>query len=138
VRDLERAETFVTLFQAAIDLRHGVMRYVDAGSGLCILLRRDGRAELLSGEDRPLGVFRDDRWTEHLVPLDAGDRLLLFSDGVLDLLDDPDDWVTEVAVMMRSHTDAGSLLAELRRTTREGLQLDDVTAVAVYCGDPVA
>ena len=104
VRDLERAETFVTLFQAAIDLRHGVMRYVDAGSGLCVLLRRDGRAELLSGEDRPLGVFRDDRWSEHLVSLDAGDRLLFFSDGVLDLLDDPDDWVTEVALMMRTFT----------------------------------
>lgn len=137
VRDLERAETFVTLFQAAIDLHHGVMRYVDAGSGLCVLLRRDGRAELLSGEDRPLGVFRDDRWSEHLVSLDPGDRLLLFSDGVLDLLDDPDDWVTEVALMMRTHADAGSLLAELRRATRERLQLDDVTAVAVYCGDPV-
>lgn len=137
VRDLERAETFVTLFQAAIDLRHGVMRYVDAGSGLCVLLRRDGRAELLSGEDRPLGVFRDDRWSEHLVPLDPGDRLLLFSDGVLDLLDDPDDWVTEVALMMRTHADAGSLLAELRRATRETVQLDDVTAVAVYCGGPV-
>jgi sigma-B regulation protein RsbU (phosphoserine phosphatase) len=138
VRDLERAETFVTLFQAAIDLRHGVMRYVDAGSGLCLLVRGDGRAELLSGEDRPLGVFRDDKWAEHLVPLDAGDKLLLFSDGVLDLLDDPDDWVTEVAALVRSHDDAGSLLAELRRATREAIQLDDVTAVAVYCGDAVA
>lgn len=138
VRDLERAETFVTLFQAAIDLRHGVMRYVDAGSGLCVVVRDDGRAELLSGEDRPLGVFRDDRWTEHLVPLNPGDRLLLFSDGVLDLLDDPDDWVTEVAAMVRRHADAGSLLAELRRATRDALQLDDVTAVAVYCGDAVA
>jgi phosphoserine phosphatase RsbU/P len=137
-RDLERSETFVTLFQAAIDVRHGVMRYVDAGSGLCVVVRRDGTVDLLSGEDRPLGVFPGDRWTEHLTSLDPGDRVFLFSDGVLDLLEDPDDWVHEIGNLVRRHDDVQGLLDELVAATSEQLQPDDVTAVAVWCGEQVA
>lgn len=136
-RDLDRSETFVTLFQAAIDVRQGVMRYVDAGSGLCVVLRATGRVDLLAGDDRPLGVFPGDRWTEHLTPLEAGDRMLTFSDGVLDLLDDPDDWVNEVGALVRRHATVDGLLSELVAATDRAVQLDDVTALAVYCGDGV-
>lgn len=136
--DLDRAETFVTLFQAAIDLRRGVMRYVDAGSGLCLVVRADGSVELLSGEDRPLGVFRGDRWTEHLTVLDPGDRLFFFSDGVLDLLADPDGWVHEIGALVKRHDDVDGLLEEIAAAATESVQLDDVTAVAVYCSDRAA
>ena len=50
--DLERAESFVTLFEAAIDLDDGTIRYVDAGMGLCLVVRADGTVEQLV-ERRP-------------------------------------------------------------------------------------
>ncbi len=129
--DLERAESFVTLFEAAIDLEDGTLRYIDAGMGLCLVVRVDGSVEQLSSEDRPFGILPDDHWTEHESVLAPGDRLLLFSDGVLDLLDDPDDWLTPVGAMVAGLESAADLLAGLAGLAGRRTALDDVTAVAV-------
>ena len=45
--------------------------------------------ERLQSSDRPIGILPDDTWTEHRDHLAPGDRMLLFSDGLLDLLDGP-------------------------------------------------
>lgn len=130
--DLERAESFVTLFEAAIDLPDGHLRYVDAGSGLALVRRADGRAERLSGHDRPFGVLPDDHWTEHRTTLGPGDRVLVFSDGVLDLIDDPTDWVPELSALLGAAPDPAAALDLLARLTRARTPLDDVTGVVVY------
>src|SRR6476620_8761339 len=108
--DLERAGSFVTLFEAAIDLDDGLLRYVDAGMGLALLRHADGTFERLSGRDRPLGVLPDDHWTEHETGVEPGDRMLVFSDGLLDLLPDPLAWVEAVGELLASHDSATGLL----------------------------
>jgi phosphoserine phosphatase RsbU/P len=129
--DLERAESFVTLLETAVDLDDGFTRYIDAGSGLAVVARRDGRVERLSGEDRPFGVLPEDHWTEHQLTLEPGDRLLLFSDGLLDLLDDPVDWEPEVGALVHRAADGPAVLAEILALGRARTPLDDVTAVVV-------
>ncbi len=130
--DLERAESFVTLLEAAIDLEDGFTRYVDAGAGLCLLVTPDGEAVRLDSDDRPFGILDDDHWTEREVTLDPGSRLLVFSDGLLDLIDDPTDWWVEVGELVRAAADVDSLLASVATLARERTALDDVTAVAVF------
>lgn len=130
--DLERAESFVTLFQTAIDLDDGFTRYVDAGSGLCLMVTPDGEVVRLDSNDRPFGILPDDHWTEHELTLDPGARMLVFSDGLLDLIDDPMEWWLPIGELLRSATDADALLASVARLTRERTPLDDVTAVAVF------
>lgn len=130
--DLERAESFVTLFEAAVDLDDGAMRYVDAGMGLCLVVRASGGVEQLSSDDRPLGILPDDHWTEQETVLEPGDRLLLFSDGLLDLLDDPDVWLEPVGAMVAGLDTAADLLAGLSALAGARVALDDVTAVAVF------
>lgn len=129
--DLERAESFVTLLEAAIDLDDGFVRYIDAGAGLALVVRPDGTAERLGGEDRPFGVLPDDHWTEHHFTLDPGDRLLLFSDGLLDLLDDPIEWTPEVAALVAAAEDGPGVLAAVLALGHARTPLDDVTAVVV-------
>lgn len=130
--DLQRAESFVTLFEAAVDLDDGFLRYVDAGMGLCLVVRADGELERLSSDDLPLGVLADAHWTEQDTTLEPGDRLLLFSDGLLDLVDDEVRWWEPVGRLVREHDDAGALLATIARLTAAGSPTDDVTVVAVF------
>jgi hypothetical protein len=135
--DLERAGAFATLFGAVVDLRTGTVRYVDAGLGLCALRRADGSVEVLAGEGRPVGVLPDDRWTTQETTMGPGDRLLLFSDGLLDLVEDPASWAEPVGALLARHDDPTSLMAELRRLTVARTGLDDVTAVAAFrCPGP--
>lgn len=129
--DLERAESFVTLLEVAVELDDGYTRYVDAGSGLALAVRADGRVERLRSEDRPFGVFDDDHWVERHLTLDPGDRLLLFSDGVLDLLDDPVDWAPEVGRLVAEADDGPGVLAAVLALGHARTPLDDVTAVVV-------
>lgn len=129
--DLERAESFVTLLEVAVDLDDGYTRYVDAGSGLAVVVRADGTAERLRSEDRPFGVFADDHWSEHSLSLQPGERLLLFSDGLLDLLEDPVDWVPEVGALVAAADDGPGVLAAVLALAHTRTPLDDVTAVVV-------
>jgi len=130
--DLVRAESFVTLFEAAIDLDDGYLRYVDAGMGLCLVVRADGRVERLSTDGLPMGVLADDHWVEHHTTLEPGDRLLLFSDGLLDLIEEPESWWVEIGELVAGHTSARDVLDAVVRLATEQVPLDDVTAVAVY------
>ena len=130
--DLARAESFVALFEAALDLDDGFLRYVDAGMGLCLVVRADGRRERLSSDDLPIGILPDDHWTEQQTTLDPGDRLLLFSDGLIDLVDDPVKWEGPVGDLVAAHARPDDLLDAIARLTTTHVPTDDVTAVAVY------
>lgn len=130
--DLERAESFVTLFQTAIDLDDGFTRYVDAGSGLCLVVTPGGEVVRLDSNDRPFGILPEDHWSEHELTLEPGAKMLVFSDGLLDLIDDPIEWWVPIGELIREASDAEALLASVARLTRERTPLDDVTAVAVF------
>lgn len=130
--DLERAESFVTLFTCALDLPTGRARYIDAGAGLTLVVRADGSVERLTSEDRPLGIMPGDRWTQHETVLEPGDRMVVFSDGILDLLDDPLHWWERAGEMVREATDTTDLLGAVARLSRDRTPLDDVTVLAVF------
>lgn len=130
--DLERAGAFVTLLQVAIDLDDGYTRYVDAGMGLGLVVRADGSIERMGSDDLPYGVVADAHWTEHRLDLAPGDRLVVFSDGVLDLMAPDADWAEVVGDLARSAPDVGSLLAAVTELARGGAALDDVTVLAVF------
>lgn len=129
--DLERTGSFVTLFDAAIELDSGTVRYVDAGSGLAIIVRASGAVEHLRGSDPPYGMFDSDHWTEHQTRLEPGDRMVLLSDGVLDLLDDEERWVEAVGEFVHRMPDLPALVQGFTDLAGARTPLDDVTAVVV-------
>ncbi|MCF6376473.1 SpoIIE family protein phosphatase [Nocardioides KLBMP 9356] len=130
--DLDRGGAFVTLFQCAIDVADGTVRYVDAGAGLCVVARTDGTVERLVSSDRPIGILEEDTWTEHRTHLAPGDRMLIFSDGLFDLLEDQREWWREVGSLVARHADPAGVLEAVRDLATALVSLDDVTAVAVY------
>lgn len=86
-RDLVRNDSFVTLFHAHLDTLTGRLTVLDAGHGLAVLVRADGTTEQISSVNLPLGLNLDQNWRVQTAMLEVGDRLLVFSDGVLDLFD---------------------------------------------------
>lgn len=130
--DLERTGAFVTLLHVAIDVEDGWTRYVDAGLGLALVRRADGTVEPLRSDDLPFGIIVDAHWTEHRLSLAPGDRLVIFSDGLLDLLPPDADWVVEVGALAGAADDVRSLLRAVTELARGRGALDDVTVLAAF------
>jgi serine phosphatase RsbU (regulator of sigma subunit) len=83
--DLERAESFVTMFHAQLDLKTNRLTYVDCGHGCVFIRHADGSVvEELEPRGIPLGVPRFDAFAEGMVVLEPGDTLIVYSDGLLD------------------------------------------------------
>jgi phosphoserine phosphatase RsbU/P len=135
--DLARTASFTTMFEAAIDTEDGFMRYVDAGMGLTVIVRADGQVEVLKSEGLPLGVFLDTHWDEQHTTLEPGDRLLTFTDGLLDLVDST-NWSEPIGRLVAEHADVPSLLATISDLARAVDRTDDVTALAVFRAPPEA
>jgi hypothetical protein len=78
-----------TLVYAELDLSTGRMRYACAGHPPPLLLRATGEPQLLwDGRSTPLGVVRPGvERTESEVTLGSGDRLLLYTDGLVERRD---------------------------------------------------
>jgi sigma-B regulation protein RsbU (phosphoserine phosphatase) len=74
---------FVTACVAVWDATSRTWTYSSAGHFGGVLLRR-GHAEVLPAQGPLLGVIPDGRWTGKAVELGAGDRLFLFTDGVVE------------------------------------------------------
>jgi phosphoserine phosphatase RsbU/P len=123
------AVSFTTLFHARLD--GDVLRWADAGHGLSVLVRADGTWERLATTDLPLGLGIDDDWDTETATMLAGDVLVSFSDGVLDLFGGGIDAVDRVVEITRDADDpAGVVEAIAAIASRDGHD-DDVTVIAL-------
>ncbi|MBN1658934.1 MAG: SpoIIE family protein phosphatase [Anaerolineae bacterium] len=88
LQELSRAEMFVTVFYGVVDAQERRLRYARAGHDRPLLVR-NGQVRPLGGEGVVLGFPGIDNLnlTEEEVLLEAGDRLILYSDGVTDTHD---------------------------------------------------
>lgn len=81
---LRPAAPFVTAFLAQVDCDSGEVAYANAGHFPPILLRADGRAELLEVGGPLLGAVENAEYQSGQLSLQPGDTLLAYSDGVLE------------------------------------------------------
>ena len=75
---------FVTLFLGILDSETGEFRFASAGHPSMFLRRANGDIQALGTGSAPLGVRDDATWKSGLVGLEAGDLLLLYTDGVIE------------------------------------------------------
>ena len=129
--DLEATGTFVTLFHGRLSPADGVVRFADAGHGLTVVVRADGRVERAPGTGLPLGAWPGTTWEEAEVRLELGDALVSVSDGVLDLYDGTLAALDHVAALVRDHPGAQAVVDQIVRVARRHELVDDVTALVV-------
>jgi phosphoserine phosphatase RsbU/P len=89
--DLVRVASFATLFHAQLDIGQSRLRYVDAGHGCACVLRSHGAVVPLTRGGPPLGVPSNQPYREDEIALHAGDSLIVYSDGLLEILPDLED-----------------------------------------------
>lgn len=80
---LGRAGRFLTAFVGRLELATGELTYADAGHGHAAVLTRDGERSLPVG-GHPLGLLPAAVYEEGTVALAPGDRLAVFSDGLVE------------------------------------------------------
>jgi len=129
-QDFEHTGTYVTALLAAVDLPTGVVTYTDAGHGLAMIRRADGRVESLAGGGLPIGILPDTTWDSAQARLDPGDLLVICSDGLLDLLDQASARAP-LREFIAPHACPSSLVEAVRSLVSGQPPLDDVTVVAV-------
>lgn len=87
LNELGERDMFVTVFYGIVERSSGLLTYCRAGHDRPFLLR-DGRVSELHGDGMALGVVGSGRLqlSEETLPLAPGDRLLLYSDGLSDVV----------------------------------------------------
>ncbi|MFN2454247.1 MAG: PP2C family protein-serine/threonine phosphatase [Pyrinomonadaceae bacterium] len=73
---------FVTAFYAVLDASNRTLAYTNAGHNPPLLLDADGSARFIERGGLPLGMFRDTRYYEYYLPIEPGQILVLYTDGV--------------------------------------------------------
>ncbi len=131
-------ETFVTGLLVQLDPRTGVGTIINAGHPAAMLLR-DGETHTLDiPADTPLGMFPDTRYHSHPLSMAPGDRLLLYSDGITEAVNQSREpfGSERVAEHLRAHCDQPpvEVVRRLTKAVRQhgGTDLrDDATAVCL-------
>lgn len=80
-------DRFITFFYAELDGPARALRYSNAGHNAPILLHRDGSHDRLHEGGCVLGIFPQQSFATGSARLSAGDRVVLFTDGVTEAYD---------------------------------------------------
>ena len=73
---------FVTLFYAELDPQSGALSFLNAGHNPPVIVHSAGTVEQLGSGGLPLGIKADATYREGRTQLQAGDVLVIYSDGV--------------------------------------------------------
>lgn len=80
---------FTTAFIGEYEPGTRALSYINAGHNQPILRRKSGAIERLDAGGLPLGIQADAAYETGTVTLEAGDWLIIFTDGVVEAIDEP-------------------------------------------------
>ena len=127
---------YATLFFATYDDAARRLTYVNCGHNPPVLLRRDGSIERLTGTATVLGLFEKWECSAANVQLNAGDLLVIYTDGITEAMDARNNEFGETRLLETLRTNRGlepasllSVLVEAVQRFSAGEQSDDLTLV---------
>ena len=129
---------FISFVYCRIDTAVGTLAYSNAGHHLPMLAHADGSVTRLRAGGTVLGVFPDAIYEEAHEPIVAGDRLVLFTDGVIEARNQADEEFGEdrllAALIANRACSAPALEARLSAEVAGftgGMLQDDATLIVV-------
>ncbi len=133
---------FTTAFLAELNVETRELCYVNAGHNLPMLRRKSGVIERLDCGGVPLGVMADAQYDTGAAQLQSGDTLLVFTDGVVEALNEQGDDFTEprlLEIVARIETDSAAqvrneVMSSVADFVGEARQHDDITCLVLCVG----
>ena len=137
-------ERFVTLVAVLISPDERCLRYVNAGHPPAVLWGRRRAPQWLDSTGPLISpVLTAAAWNTAVVPIDEGDHLLLYTDGIWDILADDDGRAEKRITDAIDRTSEGgsplldAILADVNQALAGGLQPDDLTLLTASVISPV-
>lgn len=138
--ELGRPNMFVTVFFGLVNRRTRQLRYVRAGHDYPLLLR-GSEAHELHGRGMALGLMptRAEFFSEETITLLPGDRLVLYTDGLSDVLSPDQEFYSRerLSDLLQSHASlpleqlCPTVFADLHTFRAGAPQFDDMTMLVV-------
>jgi sigma-B regulation protein RsbU (phosphoserine phosphatase) len=94
---------FVTAFYAVVNIPNRTLTFTNAGHNPPLLARSSGECVRLDAGGSVLGAFPNGSFTQQEIELHAGDRLVLFTDGLTETVDDTGEQFGEQRLMQLLH-----------------------------------
>jgi serine phosphatase RsbU (regulator of sigma subunit) len=136
-----RADLFVSVFYAVLDVTTGALTYCNAGHNppYFVSPQNDRETLKLTRTGMALGVVEDATWEQKTIHLAAGDLLVLYTDGVTDADNGQDGFFGEERLLeaMLAHCDdsaqeiQAALVAEVHKFVGAAPQFDDITLMVI-------
>ncbi len=113
-------EMYITMFYAIIDLDNKTMKYSNAGLNVVPVVYSDTRFELLRLPGIPISNWmRKPAYSEGSIKLYSGDKLFLYSDGILELRNKQNEQYGEdrlLEILLNSHSKPKQLLLQIKKS----------------------
>lgn len=134
-----RLTKFVTFFFARIDETTRTLTYCNAGHNPPLLRHADGTIERLLPTGAAIGLIEQTDFLQKSVTLQAGDRVILYTDGVVESFNNHQEMFGEERVEKFLHDSSklptSQVIASLRETLQQYTQitapLDDTTIIVL-------
>lgn len=128
---------FTTAFFAELDPQTGEIVYINAGHNVPILRKKAGTIERLEAGGLPVGIFAETSYQTATTQLDAGDYLVIFTDGIVEAVNSRNEEYDESALLALVNRNSALSPAELLRSLLASLdqfvgntpQHDDMTCL---------
>ena len=134
-------DRFITFFFAQIDLEDFTLTYVNAGHNNPYLIHCDGTFQMLATGGLLLGMMPNMSYQQQVVPMQKGDTLYMYTDGVTEAKDvrgrEFEEWRLEKILVSatKKQISIPQLLEEVNRGLKSFVknapQADDITMLAL-------
>jgi sigma-B regulation protein RsbU (phosphoserine phosphatase) len=132
-------DKFATLFYSVLDTRSHVMTYCNAGHEQPYLFSADGSLKRLATGGLAVGILESFDYKDDIVHFNPGDIMVVFSDGVTDIVNEQDEPFGEERLLALLHEvkdlTAADMIAAVRKDLAEHAgkmpPFDDVTLMVV-------
>jgi sigma-B regulation protein RsbU (phosphoserine phosphatase) len=141
---IERFGRYLTICYLILDAQSGRVRYSNAAHPLPLLIRADGQVEKLGSGGTIIGIGGEMRYEEGEACMADGDRLFLYTDGIVEYPDGKGEFYGEDRLVQQLqilgdetlHTACTGVINALRRFGGGRHACDDITLLGIQYRQP--